>query len=310
MRNAALLVLAFAACSGRSAAPRHVEQELRGRDWFYRVEVEVFVMSKCPYSAKVQESMVEVLERVGGYVEYEQHFVGTEESGSPSCLHGESECKGNVVQLCAAEHAPESLVELSGCMARNQAAIPDIWVACARGMGMDEEQGNEVNDCVKGQEGQELLEKSFAIAAERGVNESPTVYIGGQEHGGGLSAGDLVAAICEAIEEEARPVGCPGGSVKVTIIMDERCADCRERARKQEERFAGMFGKLEVEWVEWSEAEGLAGRTGVTLLPAFLFHPGVENAPGWEQLEPLVEEKEGFWVVKPHLCGATFDPGS
>ncbi|KAI8811542.1 hypothetical protein BJ742DRAFT_120400 [Cladochytrium replicatum] len=79
------------------------------------VSLELFVMSKCPDAVFCENFFAsEVLPQVSGIVSLKTRYIASASPTSPIgaiCLHGPSECEGNVQQLCVQKYFPD----------------PDIW---------------------------------------------------------------------------------------------------------------------------------------------------------------------------------------
>ena len=90
-----IAAIAFAACSSKkppqSEGPQAVKAvepedqasvaplpaESAQPDPVKKVTVEFHVMSQCPYAVKVQETIKTVLDEMGEYIDFKQHFIAT-----------------------------------------------------------------------------------------------------------------------------------------------------------------------------------------------------------------------------------------
>ena len=107
------------------------------------------------------------------------------DSGSDAveCMHGPSECLGNMILLCAAHLYPSALLSLgfTNCMVANYEKIPerDYVEQCALEHGLD---FGKINDCISDEgEGIGLLRDSVERTIEAGVKKSCTVRVAGKE---------------------------------------------------------------------------------------------------------------------------------
>lgn len=96
-------------------------------------------------------------------------------------MHGQTECLGNIVELCAAHVYPDPKIYLgfTMCMSRSYSEIPDeeLIQDCALEHGID---FNKLNNCVSADDGEMaagMLRKSVQRSADLGVNKSCTVRV-------------------------------------------------------------------------------------------------------------------------------------
>ena len=109
------------------------------------VTLDLFVASKCPDASRCENAFLPtVLRAVGDLLDVRLGFIGTVNESAPfgvECMHGDDECAGNVVQLCAQHHFPTNVgadtggldkrhawTRLLGCVGHfnhtNESAIP------------------------------------------------------------------------------------------------------------------------------------------------------------------------------------------
>ena len=129
-------------------------------------------------------------------------------------MHGETECLGNMVLLCAAHLYPDPKLHLgyANCVIGEYKEIPDrgLFEGCAMEHGIDFE---KVNKCISSDDGygrgMELLRQSFEWTKENNVTRSCTVRLQGEvrcirdggkwkDCEGGSSVDDLVEDVQEA----------------------------------------------------------------------------------------------------------------
>ena len=181
-----------------------------------KVTVEMYVMSKCPYGVQAEQGIQPVLDEIGANVDFQLHFIATEEGGKFNSLHNEPEVKGNIQQLCARKHYPE-LAKWTGflaCQNENWQKIPEGWEPCAKKMNMDE---GKLKTCMDGEEGKGLLRESLKKAQAANAQGSPTIKIGGEEYSGGRSKSDFMRAIC-AKYTGAKPAPCANIPEDVEVV--------------------------------------------------------------------------------------------
>jgi len=95
-------------------------------------------------------------------------------------MHGQTECLGNIVELCAAKIYPDPKIYLgfTMCLSRHYAQIPkrDLLEECALEHGID---FGKLNECVSADDGSPiaLLRKSVERSALANVTTSCTVRL-------------------------------------------------------------------------------------------------------------------------------------
>ncbi len=320
------LCIALLSCSGTGARPVHtgeqpppVEVDEPGKTEVRiddreaietaHVTVELFIMSQCPYCSGVMKSFAELEQSLGAVMDLQLDFIAKHnEDGSFDCLHGASECDGNMIMLCARENDPPHALALAACMTEDFKNIPGNWTACASQVGLDPE---PVQACIDAGDGARLLKQSLEHSQERKAHGSPTIILDGLPYKGGRTAPAIAHAICQLLDEEDRPDACPQPEpVRLTVITDERCSDCSSKAQKMIGQLEKMIMVLQVQWLDWAdqEARDLAAQTGATLLPAYVFHPGVEQSFEWDKLSSYVVQAGDLWLFESGMAQSTHDP--
>ncbi|KAI7016287.1 hypothetical protein KC355_g4048 [Hortaea werneckii] len=152
------------------------------------------------------------MQNVSHKVDFKLSYIGnvTDHDDGVLCMHGEGECLGNIIELCAAKQYPDPKIYLgfTMCMARDFEDIPEKQLVqdCALEHGISME---KLNDCTVNEDGAlsvDMLKESFNRSATAGVSKSCTVRLnnkircirdGGEwkDCDGGSSAKDLVADI-------------------------------------------------------------------------------------------------------------------
>lgn len=214
-----LLFRATFLCHGHYNAAKF-EDEVDGR-----VALEAHIMSKCPDARDcLQQLVVPTMEKVSDKVDFTLSYIGRfairigswtktdthsfdEKSDSLSCMHGPSECLGNMIQLCAARIYPDPRIYLgfANCMTTNYSQIPDrdFVASCAMEHGVD---FNRINKCISEEgHGSELLRNSFIRSHENNVTKSCTVRLAGK---------------VRCIRDGGKWYDCPGGS-EVSDLVDD-----------------------------------------------------------------------------------------
>ncbi|KAJ1920438.1 hypothetical protein H4219_001275 [Mycoemilia scoparia] len=189
------------------------------------VDVDLFVMSRCPDAQLVEREFNTIVDDVGPILNIKQHFIGTVNATAEygvECKHGDSECKGNIEQLCAHSlHKNELNVwwRFVSCLNTSPALIgksEQLTLLCASQAGVDED---KLLQCRDSEEGRELLKKSATEAQEQGIKTSATVFINGKlrcvedsgwrECQGGHLIEDFERDICRAYgDKPTAPFAC------------------------------------------------------------------------------------------------------
>merc|ERR1712000_771120 len=142
------------------------------------VPLEAHIISKCPDTRDaLRELLLPVMQRVSSKVDFKLSYIGKlAPHDGVECKHGPSECMGNIVELCALEHAID-FEKLNECATRDDGA-----------------------------HGLEMLRESVERTADAGVTKSCTIRLdneiycirdGGEwtdcPHGAGVN--DLILAV-------------------------------------------------------------------------------------------------------------------
>lgn len=274
--------------------------------------LELFVMSQCPYGTQAVDAVAEVKKQLGTGFSLDIQYIGDGTAGSLTSMHGEPEVKGDLVQVCAMKHAPDQALDLMVCQNKNAREVATNWKDCAGQVGIDADQ---LGACMNGDEGQKLLAASFAVAKKRGADASPTMFLDGKPYEGGRKPRDIVRAICGASKKGSEPAACKNiptpPRVSAIFLSDSRCPECD--IKPLERQLKGVLAGLEVTHVDYDSDAGkalykelAAAGTGFKNLPAILLGPEVEkDTEGYPELQrflkPLGEYRE-------LALGGKFDP--
>lgn len=272
------------------------------------VKLEFYVMSQCPYGVQVENAIKPALDQLTGYVDFSLNFIVTEAGpGDFKSLHGPAEVEGDILQLCAAKLSPTKYMDFVACQNENVKDIQNNYKACAQKVQIDV----AALDTCKGKEGKDLLSASAKAATAAKAQGSPTIKMNGADYQGGRGTNDFMRAICTEIKGD-KPEACKKipepVKVAMTILNDNRCADCVSRADRLIGRIKSTFPGLEVKKLDYMTPEGKAlyKDSGVKFLPAFLFDDSVEkDKEGFQQFGRWLEPAGKFKNLK---AGSQFDP--
>ena len=166
-----------------------LEQRMRGP---MKPEVELFVMSYCPYAVQAEQELLPFFEKYGDTIDFKLRFMVsekekpqqniTEQIGFTS-LRGESELIENKRQMVIAQLYPEKLFAYLLCRADH---LEEAWVNCAKEVGLDVGRIAQAIDTEK-----VTLDLVEEVQRKEALNikGSPTLVIDGRIIEGGLWRG-------------------------------------------------------------------------------------------------------------------------
>ena len=79
------------------------DEDKAGAETGEKVALDFHIMSKCPFGVKVVQAIAPVMEKMGGRIDLNIHYIGREKDGELTSMHGPQELNGDIVQLCADE---------------------------------------------------------------------------------------------------------------------------------------------------------------------------------------------------------------
>ncbi len=162
-------------------------------------EVELFVMSHCPYGTQIVKGMIPVMETLGDKADIQVKFVNY-------AMHGKVELDEQLNQYCIQEEFPDEYVDYLKCFL--QEGDTD---SCLDEIGIDED---ALQECIEETDEEykvtELFEDQGSWRGGRfpqfnihdmenqeyGVQGSPTLVINGEVASAGRDPASLLAAIC------------------------------------------------------------------------------------------------------------------
>lgn len=272
--------------------------------------LELFVMSKCPYGVQVENAVIPVKKQLGGAFDLKIFFIGDGTAGSLTSMHGPPEVTGDLVQVCAAQLAPDKYLDLIACQNKNPRVLESTWKECATEAGID---AAALDKCQSGDEGQKLLAASFEEARKRGATGSPTMFLNGKPYQGGRKSRDFLKAICaEQKEKSAACSDIPEAPVVHAVFFsDKRCKECN--IAPLESRLKSELGGLTVKNVDYMTDEGkalyaelVAAEPTFKMLPTVLLDPEVEkDADGYKAVKQYLRKVGKYQELQ---VGGKFDP--
>lgn len=166
-----------------------LEQRMRGP---MKPEVELFVMSYCPYAVKAEQELLPFFEKYGDTVDFKLRFIVNQKETSGkngsgeiefTSLHGEPELIENKRQMVIAELYPDKLFEYLLCRADH---LEEAWVDCAKKVGLDI---GRIAAAVEAEKVALDLVKEIQRKEALNIKGSPTLVIDGRIIDGGLWRG-------------------------------------------------------------------------------------------------------------------------
>ncbi len=156
-------------------------------------DLQVFIMSDCPYGRKAIEALKPVIENFEGKIKYDVHYIAGETAGGFNSLHGQYEVDEDIIQLCVKEHSPSAWFDYLYCRSINGVRGVD-WKKCAAETNVD---ADAVQACFEGEEGASLLREDIKIAESLGVGGSPTWMANNKYMFSGIDSETVKANFCQ-----------------------------------------------------------------------------------------------------------------
>ena len=168
-----------------------LEQRMRGP---MKPDVELFVMSYCPYGVQAEQELLPFLETYGDTIDFKLRFIiGKEEASAEDAsgdirftsLHGETELIENKRQMVIAELYPEKLFDYLLCRADH---LQEAWVNCAKDVGLDV---GRISEAVEAEKVTLDLVEEIQRKEALNIKGSPTLVIDGRIIDGSVWRGKI-----------------------------------------------------------------------------------------------------------------------
>lgn len=161
-------------------------------------QLDVFVMSECPYGVKALNAMRDVIDnfkKAGESFDFSVHFIGDGDENSLKSMHGQSEVDEDLREICAIEHYGKNLKYMDYIWCRNKSIRDKNWQACTGGTtGIATD---VIKRCSEGAEGKKLLAASFAKTRALGIGASPTWLANNKFKFSGIDPERIKSSFCE-----------------------------------------------------------------------------------------------------------------
>lgn len=169
-----------------------------------RPVVALYSMAFCPYGTQAENAMKPVAALLGSKADIRVRYITTITGNTVASvwsLHGTSEAKEDLRQICIIKKNPEKFWEYLGQF--NEACYPQYqnaslldacWRNVTMAVGID---SKIIETCASGEEGLALLKADEALSNKDGASSSPTLIINGQEYRGTRTPDAYKQAICD-----------------------------------------------------------------------------------------------------------------
>ena len=285
------------------------------------LNVEFYVMSQCPYGTQVEDAVKPVLDELGKNINFKIDFIGMENSGQFSSLHGEPEVLGDKVQLCAMKYEPEKYMDMIVCMNKDARSIPGNWEGCASGLNVA-----KIKACYEGDEANQLLRESFVRSTAKQATGSPTIYVSGKQYSGGRDALSFKREFCKYLDiTECKEIAecsvasdCAPSSDKdakcvegkcqyqdslkfdMYIVNSKECSDCD--TTQIVGAIKNMFKGANIIQLDVTSEEGkkFVDDLGLVYVPAYILDKKIEETYTWTstpQLQTAFEKNGDYYQI-------------
>jgi len=155
--------------------------------------LQVFIMSDCPYGRKAGEALKGIVDNFKDLIDYEVHYIASEQGDGFRSLHGQYEVDENIIQLCVNEHNPTKFIDYLYCRSTKGVRDKD-WKDCGNEVSVDID---KIQTCFDNDQGKELLRQDIKIAQDLGVTASPTWLANNRYKFGGIDAEAVKNSFCK-----------------------------------------------------------------------------------------------------------------
>lgn len=167
-------------------------------------EVELFVMSHCPYGTQIEKGILPVVEALGSKINFTLKFCDY-------AMHGQKELNEQLTQYCIQKEDKGKLLGYLNCFLNSSDSG-----ACLKSVKVNE---TKINSCVKSADQQYQVMKKFndkktwandsfppfdiykADNAKYSVQGSPSLVVNGAQAESGRDSASLLATICSAFNK-------------------------------------------------------------------------------------------------------------
>ncbi len=163
-------------------------------------QVELFVMSYCPFGTQMEKGILPVLKLLDGKIDFTLRFVDY-------AMHGEKEVYENLRQVCIQKEQPEKLIPYLECFLKDgnsEACLDEVGIdkdsleACEDEVDKEFQVTENLNDKSTWQGNFPPFDVDKTLNQEYGVRGSPTLVINGITVRTNRNPASLLETICSA----------------------------------------------------------------------------------------------------------------
>ncbi len=156
-------------------------------------QLDVFVMSQCPYGVMGLNAMKDVLDAFGKEMTFNVHFIASARGDAIQSMHGQAEVDEDIRELCAIKHYGQNNKYMDYVLCRNKSIQSSEWKTCATN-GID---AKVMEKCFTGPEGKALLAADLKVAEGLQIGASPTWLVNNRTTFSGVSPADIQKNFCQ-----------------------------------------------------------------------------------------------------------------
>lgn len=164
-------------------------------------QVDLFVMSFCPYGNKAEDTILPVYNLLKNKVDFNFHYIVNSSGDEIQSLHGEKEVIQDKIEVCVLkDYGKDRWMNFVAYVNKNCGSDGACWEAGAKILKID---AVKIKTCVDA-DGVALLKKDEQISSEAGAKGSPTMKINGVSSKVVYQYGNSEAykqAICDAFSK-------------------------------------------------------------------------------------------------------------
>ena len=178
-----------------------------------RPDVDLYVMSFCPYGTQAETAMKPVADLLGSDADFHVRYISSVTGSTPASvqsLHGPAEVQEDLRQVCINQQYPaqywvylERFDEQCYPLAGNSAALSACRQNLTTSLGMDD---GAITSCAAGNASVGTLASDEAAADAAGAQGSPTLVVNGVTYNGARTPEAYKEAICNSFT--APPAAC------------------------------------------------------------------------------------------------------
>jgi hypothetical protein len=140
------------------------------------------------------KEVVDNFKKAGDPIDFAVHYIGDGDAASLTSMHGAGEVAEDIREECAIQHYGKSLKFMDYVWCRDKAIKDTNWESCTGGStGID---AAVIKKCAEGDEGKQLVAKSFAESKAAGIGASPTWLANNKYKFSGIDAQTIKTNLC------------------------------------------------------------------------------------------------------------------